>query len=209
MKSGAAIRMCHCREASQFAISRSPPRTSFLDKRVSFMRILPIATIASAIAAFAVPAVAQTAPTFSASAGYTHINALDVGLGAATLRGGARFGRYFGLEAEMSFGVIDDTLVGPPDVDVGVDHQYAVYAVAALPVSPEAELFLRAGYGETEISGTSGGSTAAAAGRGWNYGVGGQWFRGANGVRADYTRMDLNAGTGGANAFSLSFVRRF
>ena len=69
-------------------------------------------------------------------------------------------------------------------VDVKMNHNIAGYAVAYLPLSEEADLFARVGYGSTEFEFDFGGLTTSDSYDGVTMGVGGQYFFDAsNGVR--------------------------
>ena len=70
--------------------------------------------------------------------------------GAITGRIGERFGKYFGVEGELSGGVKNDT-DQTTGLKTSLDHQYAGYVVGYLPVLPNADLFVRAGYGNQKL----------------------------------------------------------
>ena len=92
-----------------------------------------------------------------------------------------------------------------------VGDQYAGYAVGYLPISPNADLFARLGYGETRLNVSTPGTGAGGEHTSVNYGVGGQYFfTPADGVRADYTRFSYNNHSDfDANVWSLAYVRKF
>lgn len=144
------------------------------------------------------------------SLGYAHSEVEDVNLGAIQGRLGARFTPYLGAEGELGFGVNDDEVnIGGANIDVGIEHQAAIYGVGFIPMSDNADLFARLGYGTTEVEASAGGLNASADGQSWNYGVGGQYFfDGMNGVRADWTRYDFED-DGEADVWSVSYVRKF
>lgn len=145
------------------------------------------------------------------SLGYTGINQgspSGAHVGAVTGRLGARFGRYVGLEAEASGGVKNDTPT-PGGYTVSLDHQYAGYVVGYLPVLPNADLFARAGYGNSKIryQGTGGFAQNTES---FNYGAGAQYFLNAHdGVRAEYTRQESNDSGPNADTIGVSYVHRF
>lgn len=127
--------------------------------------------------------------------GYTQFDGNNVDLGALTGRLGVGFGPNFGVEGEASFGVDDDG-------GVELDNEIGLFGFGKIPVSDRVELFARLGYSQVETS--PGGDND-----GWAYGVGGQFFfTAADGVRADFTRHDLDNG-GEVDAYSVSYVRRF
>jgi hypothetical protein len=180
------------------------------------MKNVIVASIAAATAAFicAAPASAQTvsAPQFYGNLGYTFVDA-DAGLnyGVATARLGARLHPNFGLEAEAGLGVDGDTLVvAGTTVRTKVKHSFGGYAVAFLPVTPQLDLFARGGYGATRIRAESATASASDSENSWNYGVGGQYmFDALNGLRAEFTRHDFDNNGGSADAWGVSYVRKF
>ena len=176
------------------------------------MRNLLLST--AALTLLAAPAMAQSlsSPQVYGTLGYTQLNGSDGDLGAVTGRVGAKLNRYFGVEGEASVGVHDDNITFG-GVDGRLEHRYdaAAYGVATLPLSPNLEVFGRVGYGTTEVKSSIQGFAAANDGRSVNYGVGANYFLDdRNGVRADWTRRDFQEDNGGeADAYSLSYVRRF
>lgn len=174
-----------------------------------------IATAAAGLAAATlVPAAASAqdlAPAAYGTLGYSAAGADGVNLGALQGRLGARFGKYLGVEGEAAFGVDGDkTYVAGAPVKVEEKHQVAAYGVGYLPVAPNADLFVRAGYGNTKLKASAAGTSASDDGDSWNYGVGGQYFfNDKNGVRADYTRHDFVGDGPNANVWSLAYVRKF
>jgi hypothetical protein len=90
-----------------------------------------------------------------------------------------------------------------------MSDQYAAYAVGYLPVSPNADLLARIGYGNTDFHGSVPGGAFNGGDTSWNWGVGGQYFFDAhNGVRADYTRANYEHGPD-ANVWGVAYVRKF
>jgi len=176
------------------------------------MRTFAFSAAAVAVIAVAAPAAAQdwSNPSWYVSGGYANVSAddADVSLDAVTARVGARFSPHFGAEAELSVGLGDEDVA--PGVDVNLNYDAALYAVAVAPVSPNFELFGRFGYGTSELEASGGGLTLAEDGDSWNYGVGANYFfDGLNGVRADYTRRDFQDDGGEANVWTINYVRRF
>lgn len=169
---------------------------------------------AAALAAFAVaaPALAQSmSPSWYGNLGYTQTNQgspSGAHIGAVTGRVGARFGQHFGVEGELSGGSSGDQTRG--GLNAKLQSQYAAYAVGYLPVSRNAEVFARVGYGESRMKfkGAGGYSDTSES---LNYGAGGQYFLSAkDGIRAEYTRQEA-AGNLAPNAdtASVSWVHRF
>lgn len=179
------------------------------------MKNLMIAT-ASAAALFAVGPALADSPDYNGTSyygtlGYTDLDGRDVNLGAITGRLGARFGRFLGVEGEVSGGVTTDHVnVGGASVGSRIEDQYAGYAVGYLPLTPRADVFARIGYGDTRFKAQAPGIAANGGVDSVNYGVGGQYmFDGHNGLRADYTRYDYQRSGGDANVWSMAYVRRF
>lgn len=175
------------------------------------MRNILLYTAAASL--FALPAFAQStpSPTYYGTLGYTQLDHSDGDLGAVTGRVGAKFNPYIGVEGEASIGVRDDdfTVAG---VDGQIEHEYdaAAYVVGTLPLTPNFDVFARAGYGTTSIKAELAGFEDQVDGESWNYGLGANYyFDGKNGVRADWTRRDFEDDAGEADVYSVSYVRKF
>lgn len=177
-----------------------------------------VITAAAAAAALlvAAPAMAQTAsstygPQLYGNLGYTNFDDHS-DTSAVTGRLGSKFGKYFGVEGEVSTGFA----TGDTHVYGGTDHvrlngEYAGYAVGYLPVMSNADLFARVGYGATDSTVTGPTYQFGQYRSGIAYGAGGQYFfhNSPNGVRFDYTRMDYGPTTGQSDTWSLAYVRKF
>ncbi len=173
------------------------------------MRLLVIAAVAAS--AVALPAAAQTMskPEFSVSGGYArYVDGSEEWDGhSATGRATARFNRYFGIEGDVAVGIGSSDIVG---VEVSMNHNIAGYAVAYLPLSENADLFARVGYGTTEFDFEFGGTTVTESFDGATMGIGGQYFFDANnGVRMDVTRHEYDELDGGLDSVAFTYVRRF
>lgn len=194
------------------------------------MKALIAAASGAALFAIAAPALAQDLSNTLSSTqiygtlGYTHIfsdleneNSLDdltdsdADLGAIQGRLGARFGQYFGVEGEAATGIKKAKIgVGDYSAKAELNHQVALYGVGYLPLSPNADLFARVGYGGQEIKAESQGIRATADANSWNFGAGAQYFfDGVNGIRGEYTRYNLDDDAGDVDTVSVSYVRRF
>lgn len=169
------------------------------------------AAVASVAALTAMPAAAQTVPSFYGNLGYSVVDGDDATLGALGGRVGARLHNNFGVEGELAFGVDgDSTRVGAVDVKTDLKHSLAAYGVGFLPVNEQFELLARVGYGTTKIRAKAAGVSVSDSDESWNYGVGAQYsFDGLNGVRGDYTRHDFGNGGSDADVWSVSYVRKF
>lgn len=156
---------------------------------------LVLAAAASLLAAPAfMSAQAQTSGVY-VSGGYTQFDG-DGGadLGAVTGRVGVNITPYIAIEGEGSFGVKGDS-------GTDLDSELGAFVVAKLPLSPSFDVFARVGASRIETS--PGGSEDGVA-----YGVGGTFnLTPIDGIRADWTRHDYDAGN--ADAYSLSYVRKF
>ncbi len=139
------------------------------------------------------------------------INSDSANVGAITGRLGARFIPYFGVEGEVSAGLGGDHAnIGAVRTGVHVNDQYAGYAVGFLPVTPNADLLARVGYGASDLNLSQPGRSFHDHVTSWNAGVGGQYFfDGKDGLRADYTRETADHANLDANVWSLAYVRKF
>ena len=119
--------------------------------------------------------------------------------------------RYLAVETEASVGVKhDDFTVAGVDGEIKQEWDAAGYVVGKVPVSDKLELFARGGYGHTELKQKFPGANTDVGGDSWNYGAGANYFvDGVNGVRADWTRRDYRDDAGKADAYSVSYIRRF
>ncbi len=180
------------------------------------MKTLIALSTATLLATAAIPAIADaqdanTGTTYYGTMGYAGSSVGGVDLGAIQGRLGARFGKYFGVEGELAGGVKNDkTDVAGVPAKVDLQHQAAVYGVGFVPISPNLDLFARVGYGDNKIKASVPGASASEDGNSWNYGAGAQYtFDGKNGVRADYTRYDVQHSSANADVWSLAYVRKF
>ena len=192
------------------------------------MKSLPIiAAAAMALSAVAAPAFAQTVfgpstqwyvPTgLYGNIGYSNLdtaNGPGVDLSAITGRLGARFGRYIGVEGELSGGIgSDSNHVDGDTVKSHLQDQYAGYVVGFLPITPQFELLARVGYGAQgyHIKDETLGGVQDYHYDSVNFGGGGQYsFTPRDAVRVDYTRYDAQGqGNPDSNTWNVSYVRKF
>jgi len=176
------------------------------------MKTLFAAAAVAAVAAFAAPAMAQTAmgPVSGyANLGYAYAHADPVNLSAVEGRLGVRT-TYLGVEGQGAFGVNDDTAAG---VKIKLRNEFSGYAIGFLPLGASgAEAFARVGYGHSSFRAKSGAIEVTDGQDSVNYGAGVQYFfnHGPNGVRGDYTRYDFTGnGNGSADVWAISYVRKF
>jgi hypothetical protein len=155
------------------------------------------------------PALAQTSNVYG-GVGYTLFDGDDASVGGLTGRLGVGFGQYFGIEGEVSLGVVDDEIrVGTTNVDVELDNAFGLYGVGRLRVSPQVDLFGRIGWAQAEVSGSAGGLSASADENGLAYGVGGNfWLTEKDGVRGEFTRFDFDDDAE-LDTWAISYVRKF
>ena len=172
-------------------------------------------------AAFAVAGSAHAADLYG-SLGYAQFDTKlpDTSLGAVQGRLGARLAPHLGVEGELAIGVDDDRLGDEvyqyiPDYDgtQKLKGQAGVYAVGFLPLTENAEVFARLGFGRAKLNlkvsyfGQS--MDADRTEDAFSFGVGAQYFfAGANGIRVDYTRHEFG-GRDSADAWAAAYVRRF
>lgn len=156
---------------------------------------------ASAVAAFAAPAFAET----NGSVGYSHFSVSSTDLNAITGHIGwnnseSQPAVVLGVEGEASIGIGDDTSgTGASRQSSKLSSEFGAFGVASAVVSDTFSVFARVGYANIDIKNTLGtGSTATHASYnegGLAYGAGLNWLlTDTTGVRADYTRYDVNIG---------------
>ena len=178
---------------------------------------MKLAQLPLLVAAFAVAGSAQAADLYG-SIGYAQFETkqLDTSLGAVQGRFGARVAPHLGIEGELAFGV-DDDQVDMPVLGYAwseeLKHQAGLYAVGFLPITENAEVFARLGFGYAKLN-----TKASYLGQSmdvdrtedaFSFGVGAQYFfAGANGVRIDYTRHEFGDDAP-ADAWAVAYVRRF
>ena len=155
------------------------------------LALLVAAAVAATAAMMATPASAQdaTSNNIYANLGYTQFNTDRGDLGAVTGRLGYQFTPYLSAEGEYSTGVNDSN-------QGKLSNSWGVYGRVGVPVSPNFDVFGRAGYQETNIDGRNGFSDRD--GQGLGYGAGVQWHPAATGwgIRGEYTRLtDVDADT--------------
>lgn len=164
------------------------------------MKSLMIAASAAVVSLAALPAVSQAQEVYG-TVGYGAVE-IDAGgdgvsLGAIQGRLGYKFTPNIGVEGELGFGVKDDG-----DIELG--PQGGVYGIAFAPVTPNFDLFARAGYSGASIDTPVGDVDAD----GFAYGVGGQYyFTDKDGIRLDWTRHDYDDAE--ADVWGVAYTRKF
>lgn len=175
------------------------------------MKFLKTTAAALAIAAFAGNAAAQD------TGAYINLGVDAVEFDAYNISGkvGYNVNEYFGVEGQAAFGIIDDEIDG---VDAGIDSSFGAFGVVRFPAGENFDLFARAGYHFTQFGVSDGNVGVSLDTDGFAAGVGGQYFFTANdGIRVEYTYLDVNVDdddadfedAGGADVFSVSYVRKF
>jgi len=177
--------------------------------------MIAAAVAALAVGATAAPALADQATdilTGYVNLGYSYADYSPAHLNVIQGRIGARFWRYFGVEGEGALGVSGDTVSqGGYTIDTKLKSEFAGYAVGFIPISPQADIFGRVGYGRSNlhayIAGVGGGDVGENS---LNFGGGAEYFLTHNdGLRVEFTRFDYRNNLGGADVYSISYVRRF
>lgn len=139
--------------------------------------------------------------------GWVGVNDSDHTVNGVQGRVGYRFMNYLGVEGEAAFGV-GDTDIGS-GVKAHLNNEAGVYGVGFLPVSPNFDVFARVGWAEDDVSVKNGSSSLSGTDNGFAWGLGGQYyFDGKNGIRADWTRQQLNHDIH-PDVWSVSYTRRF
>lgn len=174
------------------------------------MKILKIALAVTAATGFAVSAQAQD------SAAYINLGGEAVEFDSYNLTGrlGYQFSENLSVEAQASFGVIDDDIAG---FNVGVDNSYAAYVRGSVPISEQFSLFAKGGYHFTQFGVDGQGLDESLDLEGFAFGGGVEYmFDNANGLRADVTFLDSNDDningadlSGTAETYALTYVRKF
>ena len=189
-----------------------------------------VAAAALAAMGVAAPALAQdaTTPTYGGlygDLGWAGIDTHNTMTNAIEGRVGWRFGRYLGVEGELSAGLAGDHFTSnatgtPTTVGVKQSLAGAGYAVGFFPVGPKFDLLARVGYGASRYNISPAGlAHYHLSENGVRYGAGAQYFfDGANGLRADYTREHMGsftdtpgffAGDRNANVYAVTFAHKF
>lgn len=177
------------------------------------MKFVKIAAASSAVAMIAGAAMAQDTGSYVG----VGVDAVEFDSYNLSAKAGYNLTEFFGVEAQGGFGIIDDeeTIAGV-NVEAGIDYYLSGFLTARLPMSEQFELIGRAGYYFGEVSGDVGNISASEDIDGFAGGVGAQFNFGAgnlNGIRAEYTYLDVNTGTANLDAdgdlWTLSFIRKF
>lgn len=190
-----------------------------------------VAAAAIAAMGIAAPAMAQeaSAPTTTGlygNLGWAGTDTHDSMTNSIQGRAGWRFGRYLGVEGEVSGGLNTDHYTFAPgtagQTTVGEKQALAGagYLVGFLPVAPRLDLLARVGYGASRYDLSPAGLPGYHVNEdGVRFGAGAQYFfDNANGVRADYTREQMDnitdpagyfAGDHHADVGAVSFVHKF
>jgi len=149
-----------------------------------------------------------------AGLGATYFKEEDIDIALVTGTVGYAFHRNFAVEAEVSIGVLDESASsGSTEVSIGIPWSVVPYAVARLPLSDDARLFARAGYGLTRFevnidTGTVNTSDASTEGH-LSFGGGIDFDVSERGqVRAVYTHQEYDNGSS-SDTVGLSFILRF
>ncbi|GHA97004.1 hypothetical protein GCM10009069_20050 [Algimonas arctica] len=172
------------------------------------MKIVKIAAATAAIAMVGGTAMAQDGQAYVGLG----VDAVEFDSYNLSAKAGYNFTEYFGVEAQGGFGVIDDEeTVAGLEVEAGVDYYLSGFLTGRLPMSEQFELIGRVGYYFGELEASSGNVSVSEDVDGFAGGVGGQFNFGPeykNGIRAEYTYLDVE-GDGGGDLYSISYIRKF
>ena len=118
---------------------------------------------------------------------------------------------WYGAEVEGSVGIIDEELTD--NIDVGIDHSLAAFAVGRVPVGKNFGALARVGYHTTQVGamleGTEQNISASEDFDGIAYGAGLEYnINPVSGLRLDYTRYEL-AEDATSDSLAATYIRRF
>lgn len=174
-------------------------------------RTLTLASIS--ISLLAAPAVAQSSGWYG-DVGYQFFevdeSGVEADLGNITGHVGYNITPNLAVEGEAGFGVKDeDVTVAGTTAEVGLNYLVGAYGRVQAPISPNLTVFARAGLVNAELEADGGAiGSFSDSETGAGYGVGGEFsFDGVNGIRADYTRYDIEDLE--ADAFMVAYSRKF
>lgn len=173
------------------------------------LKIAAISAVAL-VAAFAGAAQAQDAGKYYVEGGYANVDFNGENFGTANFGAGIKFNKYFGAEANASFGIAEQSYTEQGvAVDVKVDNTVAAYVVGSYPVSANVELLARVGFLHGALSGKSGNTKVSIEDDTVAAGVGVRYFPngGVHGIRADFTSAEFD--NVDVEQLSISYVRRF
>ncbi len=133
----------------------------------------------------------------------------DADIGTITGHVGYNFTPNLAAEGELGFGVTDEEVnVLGTNVDLGVNYLVGAYGRVQAPLSENLTVFARAGFVQIEVEADAPGASASDSETGAGYGVGGEFhFDGQNGIRADYTRYDIEDLE--VDSFLIGYSRKF
>lgn len=165
-------------------------------------------TLATSFALLSPAAIAQDSGWYG-DAGYQHHtvdqNGVDADIGTITGHVGYNFTPNLAAEGELGFGVVDEEIAG---ADLGVSYLAGAYGRVQAPLGENLTVFARAGVVQVELDAEAAGQSASDSETGAGYGVGGEYhLDGVNGIRADYTRYDIEDLE--VDAFYIGYSRKF
>ncbi|MEM9233241.1 MAG: outer membrane beta-barrel protein [Pseudomonadota bacterium] len=151
-------------------------------------------------------AAAGEAGTSKVSVGYLAIDGDGATVGSIVGRYNYSFTDNFGIEGEISTGIVEDDING---VDVSANFGYGIFATGSLPVSDNgSDIFARVGYGSIELEGEAGGLSVTEDADGFAFGVGTNiMVAPQHGIRLDYTRLEGDDAE--ADTYSVAYVFKF
>lgn len=133
----------------------------------------------------------------------------DADIGTITGHVGYNFTPNLAAEGELGFGINDDEInVLGTGVDLGVNYLVGAYGRVQGSLGENFTVFARAGIVQIEVEAEGPGASASESETGAGYGVGGEYhFDGKNGIRADYTRYDVEDLE--VDSFLIGYSRKF
>jgi outer membrane immunogenic protein len=190
-------------------------RLTVMGKRLMRIKLLVSVAVAAVGAMWMTPALAA-APDYSGTTYYGDLgyaNFTDSGANISEISGtlGVRVGQHWGGEFEISTGLNSSnaTIVGQSG-KLKVNEEGALYLVGFAPVSPNADLFAKIGFGGSNLNFSFAGNKVNGESQSANFGAGGQYFFDAhNGVRAEYIFHSVTNGDPNISTWTVSYVRKF
>jgi len=153
-----------------------------------------------------------------ATSNVDEIEPVETEAGLVSIRAGYNFNRYLGVEADGNITVltpdIDPAGVNGREGALNYSRGLAGFVVARYPVTESIELFARGGYHHTRIVLRTEDLMQSTSFDNFAYGGGASYNWGRNGVRVDYTilnvsRINQSSDNVDQRIIGLSFVRRF
>ena len=159
-----------------------------------------------------------TGPYATIGAGYAtssadQIEPVRTGTGLIQIRAGYGLNKYLAVEADASFSVIngelDPTGLNNPEGALNLTRSFAGYVVARYPVSQNFTLFARGGYHHSRLTLRATDLRQSVSVDNYAFGGGASCHWGHNGIRADYTVLNVTRENFDQRVIGISFLRAF